>query len=429
MRSLLVLILVLLAPVSRADEDTLRLAALPSDAELLRLIWVHHPDSRLAAGRIGAAEAEVSRSHLLPNPSLDLSWNTIPVGPTNPTDLASPLANVPNYAVSVSVPIEIGKRGPRQDATRALARVEALQDTSQLRDRFFGLLDAIAEIAADETRLEVLRSLAADAARLSELERLRAGKGDIATLDSDRALLEEQKLQSALGEQEEKFGADQRTCSELAGLRCEPFGSTVAAGKFLARQPDPSSRLDERPDLQALQAQVTAATANRQLAVAHWIPDPTVRVGYVRDQFVVSGNQQNSLFVGVNFPLPVFDHGQADAASAEAQSAASREARQSLLQLGQVSLTRVEEQLSAIEKRRSFLRDKTLPLARTVTTRLEAAVQRGAAPLQDLLISRRSEGDLLVGAADLDLAAFHLAISRARIAGATPPIPQPLTGP
>ena len=64
------------------------------------------------------------------------------------------------------------------------------------------------------------------------------------------------------------------------------------------------------------------------------------------------------------------------------------------------------------------------PLARDVVQRLESAVTRGGAPLPDLLLARRTLGDLQLDAADLDLFAFHLTVAQARAAGELPPLPE-----
>jgi cobalt-zinc-cadmium efflux system outer membrane protein len=164
------------------------------------------------------------------------------------------------------------------------------------------------------------------------------------------------------------------------------------------------------------------------LTLAHrrWIPDPSLRVGYLRDQFVISGNQPNSLFVGLTLPLPFLDHGQADAQAARAQAASAREARTLLLAQAQRELERLSDQAAATERRRAQLEQKTLPLAKTLGDRLEAAVQRGAAPLQELLLTRRTYGELLLDASELDLSAFQLANARARAGGETPPVPAAL---
>ena len=55
------------------------------------------------------------------------------------------------------------------------------------------------------------------------------------------------------------------------------------------------------------------------------------------------------------------------------------------------------------------------------------AVGRGAAALQDLILARRTLEELSIDALDLELAAFKLSITRARLSGVVPPLPPELT--
>ncbi len=419
MRCLAASLVLLTLPALGADRAPLKLSDLPEDAGLAALVAQQTPDVVLERGKVEAARAEALRAHLLPNPSLDLSWNTVPLGPTNPEGL-SPLADVPNYAIALSVPFELGKRGPRQEATRQAANAAALSAQGLVRERYYDLLDKIAEVAADELRIRALSSLSEDATRLSDIQRARAQKGDASELDADRALLEQEKLASSLGEEQEKLAADLRGCAQAAGTRCEPFGAGELAARYLARRPTATAPAEQRPDVAALAAQQASAEASLTLANRRWLPDPSLRVGYVKDQFIVSGNQPNSLFVGLSFPLPVFDHGQADARAAQAVAASAGQARDLLIAQAQRDLERIAEQSSAIERRRSLLQERTLPLAKALTARLEAAVQRGATPVQELLLTRRTYGELLLDASELDLAAFRLAHARARLSAPSP---------
>ncbi len=424
MLRLLTSLALLAVPPPAAEVVPLKLSELPDDAGLAALVWQRSPELALERGRVESARAEHQRTLLLPNPSLDLSWNTIPVGPTNPEGL-SPLSEVPNYAFTLSAPLELGKRGPRQEAARQAAAAQALEAVGQLRDQTFDLLDRISEIAADELRISALEALRADAARLREIQRARAQKGDASELDADRALLEEEKLASSLGEQREKLAADLRACGQAIGGRCEPFGDARLAEAFLERRPPGSESPEQRPDVAALRAQQASAEASLTLAHRRWLPDPSVRVGYVRDQFVISGNQPNSVMVGLSVPLPFFEHGQADARAAQAQITSASEARALLLARASRELEGLAEQTAATERRRAQLREKTLPLAKALTERLEAAVQRGAAPVQELLLTRRTYGELLLDASELELTAFRLASARRRASGHTPALPDP----
>lgn len=392
------------------------LASLGDGAALPELVWKQSPDLQGARARVAQAEAERKKALRLPNPGLDLSVNTLPVGPLNPPGLAEPFLNVPNVSVGLSVLLELGKRGPRQESTEEAARAAALDALDQVRRKVLELEDVIGDVAAAQVRVEALTLLTADAQRLTDLQKSRSEKGDTSELDADRARLELESTLTSLGEAQAELEAALRVCADSVAMPCEGFSDTAQAGAWLDRRfehngEDPIAR----PDLRALEAAVKSARAAQRLASNGWIPDPTLRVGYVRDQFVISGNQQNSLFVGVSLPLPIFQHGQDDAEAAAVAALSAERAREQLLGTARAQLTALGTEIVNIEARQKRIRDQAVPLGRSVVQRLDAAVTRGAAPLQELLLARRSLAELLLSAADLDRTVFHLHVARARL--------------
>jgi cobalt-zinc-cadmium efflux system outer membrane protein len=406
--------------------ESLDLSTSPADVQLVEILWARSPDLVAARAKLGQADAEVTRSEVFPNPGFDFQWGTLALGPTNPPGLDK-LRDVPNYTFTLNQPLEIGKRGPRQAATRA-AREAALFDALEiLRQRWFDLLERISEVATAEIRVGALEETVRDAQRLADLQLERQKRGDIAGLDVDRAVLDAEKYASNLGQERERLSAALLLCAQTVGLPCRPFESPDTARAFLSARlaaSPPAPNLDARPDLRSLQAQEASARSSLTLAKNRWIPDPTFRVGYVLDQFVVAGNQHQSLLVGVSVPLPFFDHGQADAKAASALAEAAGEAQILIRAASARDLTSLAQQRDAALARRSRLQERTLPLARDVVQRLESAVTRGGAPLPDLLLARRTLGDLQLDAADLDLFAFHLTVAQARAAGELPPLPE-----
>src|SRR5262249_8646561 len=95
------------------EPDALDLSALPTETDLVSVLWSRAPDLVAARARIGQASADVLRSQLLPNPTFDFQWGTLPIGPTNPPGLDR-LKDVPNYSFTLGELVELGKRGPRQ---------------------------------------------------------------------------------------------------------------------------------------------------------------------------------------------------------------------------------------------------------------------------------------------------------------------------
>jgi cobalt-zinc-cadmium efflux system outer membrane protein len=405
------------------QKDPLRLSALPDRQGLATLLWESSPRLQPSRVRIAEARGELQRARLPPNPTLDFSWNTIPIGELNPPYLERPFANVPNYVFGLSNLIEIGKRGPRQGAAASAAAAAVEDARAILFDAFFDLSERIAAVAAAEVRIASLSDLAEDARKLTEIQKARAQKGDTAELDVDRSALEEEKLWAALSEERAKMASGLRECAEIAGTPCEPFGSSATAEAYLDQRPEPAVWLENRPDLRSLELQRAAAEHALTLARARAIPDPTFRCGYVLDRFLVSGNQGNSLFVGVSFPLTFFDHGQADARVAEAALSTAVRTRALLMEQAQSQLSKLTDQRGAVEERRKRIRETTLPLAESVVKRLAEVVRRGGAPLPELLLARRTLGELTADAADLDLSAFQLAIAEARLRGDGPPMP------
>ncbi len=409
----------------------LRFSEVTSPEDLARVAWQHAPDLVAARARLGDARADVDRTHLWPNPTADVSMNTIPIGDTNPQKGVDRLRDVPSYALSIAQLFEIGKRGPRRRAAeQALAGAE-LDVRELLRQRTLDLAATAAEIAASEDRIAALEGLCDDAAELTALTRARASKGDTAELDADRAELEEAKLRSTLGEEREHLAASLTDCGRLAGVPCEPFGLPGRAADYLralGQRKPATTDVSQRPDLRALEAQRVRAETLVQLADARAIPDPTVRVGYVRDEFLISGNQGNSLFVGLSIPLPVFDRGQVDARAARQTADAAREIRARLEEAARRERARVAEALEAARARQARLRNQTLPAAQRLIERLGKSVTAGGTPLSELLIARRTLGDLLGDAANLDLAVARLALQLSRATGDLPADLATITG-
>ena len=77
-----------------------------------------------------------------------------------------------------------------------------------------------------------------------------------------------------------------------AGVPCRPFVDASQASAYLesgVARPE-SEDLEARPDLRSLAAQQQSAEASLELARNRRIPDPTLRLGYVRDEFVAAGS-------------------------------------------------------------------------------------------------------------------------------------------
>lgn len=146
------------------------------------------------------------------------------------------------------------------------------------------------------------------------------------------------------------------------------------------------------------------------------MPDVTVRAGYTYDQFVVSGNQRNSLALGLEIPIPAFDRGQSDLMAARAEETRAREILRVLTEELPVALQAAREQL-ALARRRMEQLDQAVAKARGMRDALVEAQRAGGISAIEVLVARRSYGDLLRERAELDGEAFSAVLAIRKLPG------------
>jgi cobalt-zinc-cadmium efflux system outer membrane protein len=398
------------------------------EAGLVARLWTRNPDVLEARAAIATTAAELLRARTYPNPTLDAAWGTIPVGATTPKNLPEPLTNVPNYTFGLSELIEIAKRGPREAA--AVHTYERAQEGAQakLAEKTFDLLRAIGRIAQAQVRTATMAELVSAASDLLGLDRARASKGDVALVDVDRMEVEEVRLSASRAAAESALNTAQNDCAQLLVEPCPAFASADAARRFLedgAGAPLPASWSEDietrRHDVRSLSAAIDAADERELLGHRKAVPDVTVRVGYTYDTFVESGNQRNSLGLGVQIPLPILDHGQADVLEAHSEKSELGAERRALLRAAKLEFESAVREREIVRARTRQL-DSALGTARSVRATIEKTVGGGGASMADVLIARRSYQEILLDRDDLDGNAYEAAL-RVRQAGALFPEP------
>jgi len=380
------------------------------------------PGVESAALEVDLAEAAEKKSHLLPNPSLDASWGTIPIGATNPANLPSPMTQVPNYAVGLSYTFPIGKRGPAQDRAAALASAARAGLDAEVRGRAIDLARVLGALAVTTLRLEGLRRMADDGKKQVELAEARLAAQFASELELERLRVEASRLEQSVRSAESDASAALAACSALLGATCETFAGGAEARSFLERwisRAAPEGKVEERPDVRALAAYGKAAEAEARLAKAMAIPDPTVRLGYMRDQFVISGNQVNSVNVSVSVPLPLFDHGQAELAAAKARRARVEAQRGKTIDASRSRVPTLRARLEAQAERQRALTGETLPRAEATLRDLSKAAEGRLVPLTDVIQARRTVSELLIDEADSFGDAFDASLEIAAELGKT----------
>lgn len=398
------------APVHQPSEPLFRPTAMMDFAALEEVILRQSPALDPADLEVELAAADLRQSRLLPNPSVELGWGTIPVGRLNPPGLARPLANVPNYSAGLAYTFPIAKRRPEIRRSAALQTAARANRDATVRALTLELAAVLGELAVATLRREGMTSLVENARRALELAGQRLDGSFEARLDFDRHSIDLDRSEQLLRSPASDISAALAACAGLVAMRCEGFANRADARAFLDRWIDrgrPEGTPADRPDLKALAANEAAAVAEERLGRAQGVPSPTLRFGYFHDRFVVSGNQMNSLNVSVSFPLPVFDHGQALVAGARARRAHFAAERRRRLVASEMRIEALVRLVANQRARQEALTRQILPRARVVLQDVESAAARRVASLNDVFQSRRTMSELLLEEADSYADAFN----------------------
>ncbi|MBL9007196.1 MAG: TolC family protein [Myxococcales bacterium] len=367
-------------------------------------------------------QAELRQSRLLDNPVLDLAVGTLPIGPANPPDLPSPLSNIPNYSAGLSLHPDLARRSARIERGQHLLAAAAAQRRYAIRGQALRLLRILGDLAVSTLRLTADLRLVGQARASLGLARDRVRTGFGPPLDADRAEIELLRLEQQVSADRGDILLAQASCAEILGTPCNAFAEEPDARRFLSRWITQAESevlaIESRPDLQAMAAQARAAAAEQRLARAGQIPDPTVRVGYVYDSFVFSGNQQHSLNVSLSLPLALSDRGQAAAQSAAAQSHRMQEQRR-LMVLSSMARAESLQRAAVMQRQRlTVLQQQVLPRGQSILRDVRRAFEARAVPLTDLNQAQRALDELLLQEATALGDLFRLCVDLLELSGA-----------
>jgi cobalt-zinc-cadmium efflux system outer membrane protein len=395
-------------------------ALLRDDRAIGAWISQRHHDLLAAQARLAQARAEVGNARvLLPNPQLDVGVGGIGVGPANAWN-RDPKGNVPslnfgnttNYNVGLTQTIELGKRGPRVDAAelRAEGSGQAFLDT--LGDRTSAARTALARVAYLKAKMALLEDNREGAKRVADLQKARLDKGAVSGNDYDRLILDNITLEFDIARARADLESAISACTAVMLSPCDAAGSQIgdvdAAAPVPAQLAAAQADLDKRPDVKAARLESQAAEKDAVLAERRAIPDPSVRVGYTRDTYTAGGGQPNTLQVTVTIPLPIFDHGQHDAAKARAKAL-----EQTHLANGMVNAARSD--LAGLLTRKAFLETSlrtldsvAVPKSTGILEATSKAFDQGQVSMTELLLARRTHLSLVLSQMDLHFEHFSV---------------------
>lgn len=268
------------------------------------------PEVTAARQAIAVAQAEVAAAEVWANPALETSREQI-FSSGGPTE-----QNRVGVAVPLSVP---GKRGLRKAIAEAGVAAAEARATERVAELLAAFRHTYAQACFAEARAKHLTTGLEAYRRLGTTLDRRRRAGETAGYDVLRLKLQVTSLEARLADTR---ATARQARGQLAAYLGHPVEDDLNLAP-LADLPDTealvATALARRPELARLRAERRQAELSLELADRQAWPDPQVSVGVRQtNEPTVQGL---GYAAGLNWPMPIFDRGQAARARAEADTA------------------------------------------------------------------------------------------------------------
>ncbi|MBS4098474.1 MAG: TolC family protein [Sulfuricella sp.] len=359
-----------------------------SEAEAL---WAEHDhEVKLAKRALQGAEADILSAAQRPNPQLSVNVNTLSVQPG--VGVGGPRDKMMDSVIGLSQTIERGnKRGLRiqgAEARVAAARGD-LADTA--RQQRLALRQAYYDLRLAQDKLRITEETSGLYRKSVEAAELRLKAGDLAAAEVSRLRVE--ALRAANDERQAAADLEnaQVGLAYLVGMQSQ--AKTLRAGDdfpaFAEIPRNTEETLEQRADVRAALARVSAAEASRDLARAQKSRDVTVGVQFEHNP---TGTTWANNSVGVNVAMPLFVNYafEGEIRRAEADLDAARDILEKARAQARAELANAHAGLAAAADQVRRYDAALVGEAERVAKAMEFAYQKGALGMMDLLDARRT---------------------------------------
>ena len=340
-------------------------------------------------------DAEGESVSIWPNPVISYERDHVSTGGEEETEAT--------LVVSQSLEIS-GRRGLRADA--ALQRGHASRfdgeatrrrTAVEARRRFWRVVHLQAQ--HEVTRAWLTRLEEANA-RVVKRERA----GESSTYDALRVSREVRSSSAALA----RVGVEREVAwlrlLELTGQIEAPEGWPRASGSLLPSPLAPQRQESaKRPDIEAWTAREKAAQLELDASRRGWIPELDLSAGWRRVED--ADDTGEGFTAGVGLSLPLFDHGQGDAAVARARAAQAQSMGELLVDDARRQRRPAETRARELTKLARRIREETERAARTLEATAEAAWLGGELEILEILDVHRGQRDDALAVLELEHAA------------------------
>ncbi len=401
----LLTLLLLLASVAASAQPAL------TEREYVERVLASGLDARVAEGEAALGRAEAVGVRRWPNPVLE--WQRETVG------LGGGTREIQDI-VSASVPLVLsGRLGLEAKSAEQGARAaEARRDFARLRLWNEATRAFASALGAQERRAIIADSLVT-LRRLESAIAAREKAGEAAGYDHLRvsievAMVEDLLRGAALDERKRK--------AEVLRLLPPGFGELPPLqGAPRVERPLPPreevlSALEARPDVRAWELEARGAELARRAAARNWIPEPTVNAG-AKLVDVVGQPGMTGYAVGLALPLPIFQHGQGEAARAEARRVLAESQRAALLHAARIQIATAYDEVLGRRERLARYQATVVEHTEELRRVAEAAYRGGSADLLALVDAERAFREARLEAVELSVSTTEAEAALLLLAG------------
>lgn len=341
----------------------------------------------LARFQLSASRADVIAAGVLPNPGLTVGLNFLQHG--EPTGGEQELSVVLDQVIPLA-----GQVGWRKEAASRFATAAEREFAAALWQLVSTMKKAYVDLQRSQAREQLYVAALRDLERVETVIAERSAAGANPAYDRMRASVERSNVATEVAAARADLVAKRTALAAAIGPQVEP--GELRAVSVLGDPPDPPSgdaaliarALAQRAEIEAADWRVRASEARTESLRRQYIPAPDLAVGYTRwFQVPTATGRANSgmFFVGVGFPLPLFDRGQGviDRGTVEAQAAQARK------NLTEVTIRREIVQAAELARVRISAwreyRDKTATDIDKMRSIAELSYREGRASILELL--------------------------------------------
>lgn len=356
--------------------------------------------ARARAERL-VGEAATTAAGVLPNPQLVLEHRRTLSGPSE-------------QETTIGIAVQLGLGGRRsllQEAAEARRRQAQADAHATLFESALAFREAFVTAALDDARVVVLAEQQRAVEALGVTIRGLAKGGESAGYSVLRQQTQASLHRRLLASMQARAAASRAMLEAWTGeeITLVPVALPDLAGGAQVSAPNPLPIVASPPRVASQEAAAEASSLEARAARRRWVPEVGVSAGY-RSLTGAGSTTGHGITLGLTVPLTFFDHGQGEAARAEADRALAAASAEGLKRESASSAKAAAAKLHTLEASVADL-DRAVAEAASLQTMSVTLYTAGEATLTELL-------DAYGAAEEARLARIELAeeIARARLA-------------